>query len=103
MYNNERIRIMAFGKKKKTFATITKPLSGMVDDLTTYASEQDQKVVDFNTEKDEIDRSIGVAEDEKAKSIVTAKNLKAFMDPTRVLVTEEAGAEAEADVVPEDE
>jgi len=94
---------MAFGKKKKTFATITKPLSGMVDDLTTYASEQEQRVVDFNTEKDEIDRNIGMAKDERAKSIVTAKNLTAFMDPTRVVVTEEAVAEAEPDVVAEDE
>jgi uncharacterized iron-regulated protein len=81
---------MAFGKKEKTFATITAPLSGMVEELTEYAEEQERKVEDFNIQKQEIDRQIDVAEDEKAKSVVTSKNLKAFMDPTRVLVTEEA-------------
>ena len=89
---------MAFGKKK-TFATITKPLSGMVENLGTYADEQEQKVVNLNAAKTEIDNQIGVAEDERSKSVVTAKNLKTFMDPTKIIVTKEAVVEADVDKV----
>jgi len=79
-----------FGKKEKTFAMITAPLSGMVEELNDHVVKQEQKVVDLNTEKREIDQKINVAENEKAMSAVTAKNLKTFMDPTKVLVTKEA-------------
>ena len=50
---------MAFGKKEKTFATITAPLSGMVEELDTYVGEQEEKVVNLNEEKAMIDRQIG--------------------------------------------
>ena len=89
---------MAFGKKK-TLATITEPLGGMVESLNTYADEQKQRVVNLNATKDEIDTQIGVAEDETSKSVVTAKNLKTFMDPTKIIVTKEAVVEADVDKV----
>lgn len=65
---------------------ITEPLSGMVDKLDNHAVVQLQKIVDLNDTKQEIDKRIGAAENEKAMPIATARNIKAFMDPTKILV-----------------
>ena len=96
---------MAFGKEK-TFATITAPLSGMVEKLEVYVDKQKENEAGLEQQKKDIDDMIVISKDEQAKSVVTAKNLKIFMDPTRVLVTEEAAAEqiaVEDEAVPEKE
>ena len=88
------------GQKKKDFASITAPLSKMVTDLEAYNKEQQTNEVNLNKEKEEIDKKIALSKEEQGKALTTAANLKSFMDPTKIVVTEDA---VDAEVIEADE
>jgi len=81
---------MAFGKKIKTFETITAPLSGIASELTLYVDEKEKEIDDLTENKRKIDAAISEAKSEINKSTVTSKNMILFMDPDRVIMTKGA-------------
>jgi len=84
---------MAFGnnkKKDRNFETITAPLSTIMEELNTYNDEQRATEKDLEDLKQVLDAQIATSREEQQKASVTARNIKSFMDPTKILVTEDA-------------
>lgn len=87
---NKKVKKEVSVSINRTFASITAPLSKMVADLEEYTEDQKNKELELVNQKMDIDVKIALSKDEQAKATVTASNLKAFLDPTRVLVTKAA-------------
>ena len=66
---------MSIFGSKKNYASIVAPLKKMADDLSTYISEQNQRITNLEVQRAQIDASIAESNSEIAKSNFTTTKI----------------------------